>query len=163
MVKQSLSADVLKALAGKRLATAESLTGGGIGAALTAVSGASAVYAGGIISYTNEIKHALLGVPTALLDRFGAVSAPVAEAMARGAKAALKADAAVSVTGLAGPGGDEFGNPVGTVFIGYSDEATAFAREFHFSGTREEIREQTICAALTLVLEQNQDRQSPRH
>lgn len=162
-MKQSLSADVLKALAGKRLATAESLTGGGIGAALTAVSGASRVYAGGIISYTNEIKHVLLDVPTELLERRGAVSAPVAQAMAAGAKAALQADAAVSVTGLAGPGGDDFGNPVGTVFIGYADDRANFAREYHFTGTREEIRDATVQAALELVLEQNQDRQSQRH
>ncbi len=153
MVKQSLSAKVLQALAGKRLATAESLTGGGIGQAITSVSGASAVYAGGIISYTNEVKHALLGVPMETLERFGAVSAPVAEAMAKGAKRALMADVAVSVTGLAGPNGDDYGNPVGTVFIGYADETAHFAREHHFSGTREAIREQTICAALALVLE----------
>ena len=156
MVKQSLSAKVLKALAGKRLATAESLTGGGIGAAITSVSGASAVFAGGIISYTNEVKHRVLGVPVEILDTCGAVSGPVAKAMARGAVRVTGADAAVSVTGLAGPDGDEFGNPVGTVFIGYADEKTAFAREYHFEGDREEIREQTICAALKLVLEQNQ-------
>ena len=118
MVKQSLSAKVLKALAGKRLATAESLTGGGIGAAITSVSGASAVFAGGIISYTNEVKHRVLGVPVEILDTCGAVSGPVAKAMARGAVRVTGADAAVSVTGLAGPDGDEFGNPVGTVFIG---------------------------------------------
>ena len=156
MVKQSLSAKVLKALAGKRLATAESLTGGGIGAAITSVSGASAVFAGGIISYTNEVKHRVLGVPVEILDTCGAVSGPVAKAMAEGARRVTGADAAVSVTGLAGPDGDEFGNPVGTVFIGYADEKTAFAREYHFEGDREEIREQTICAALSLVLEQNQ-------
>ena len=156
MVKQSLSAKVLKALAGKKLATAESLTGGGIGAAITSVSGASAVFAGGIISYTNEVKHRVLGVPVEILDTCGAVSAPVAKAMAQGAVRVIGADAAVAVTGLAGPDGDEFGNPVGTVFIGYADEKTAFAREYHFEGDREEIREQTICAALKLVLEQNQ-------
>ena len=156
MVKQSLSAKVLTALAGKRLATAESLTGGGIGAAITSVSGASAVFAGGIISYTNEVKHRGLGVPVEILDTCGAVSGPVAKAMAEGARRVTGADAAVSVTGLAGPDGDEFGNPVGTVFIGYADEKTAFAREYHFEGDREEIREQTICAALKLVLEQNQ-------
>ena len=154
-MKRNLSAKVLTALAGKKLATAESLTGGGIGQALTSVSGASAVYAGGVISYTNEVKHALLGVPTKLLKRYGAVSAPVAQAMAEGANRALHADVAVSVTGLAGPGGDEFGNPVGTVFIGYADETTAFAREYHFEGSREEVREQTVCAALELVLEMN--------
>ena len=153
MVKQSLSAKVLTALAGKRLATAESLTGGGIGQALTSVSGASAVFAGGIISYTNRVKHRILGVPMELLDTFGAVSAPVAQAMARGALGLLEADAAVAVTGLAGPDGDEFGNPVGTVFIGYADEKTAFARAYHFEGSREEVREQTVCAALALVLQ----------
>ena len=77
-----LCCDVLKLLAGKTLATAESCTGGGIGAALTAISGSSAVYKGGIISYTNEVKHNLLAVDYTLLDTHGAVSAPVAEAMA---------------------------------------------------------------------------------
>ena len=156
MVKQSLSAKVLTALAGKRLATAESLTGGGIGQAITSVSGASAVFAGGIISYTNEVKNKVLGVPVEILDTHGAVSAPVAKAMAEGARRVIGAHAAVAVTGLAGPSGDEFGNPVGTVFIGYADEDTAFAREYHFDGSREEVREQTICAALALILEQNQ-------
>ena len=153
MVKQSLSAEVLKALSGRRLATAESLTGGGIGQALTSVSGASAIFAGGIISYTNEVKHKVLGVPAEVLDTCGAVSAPVAKAMAQGAKRVIGADVAVSVTGLAGPDGDEFGNPVGTVFIGYADEQTAFAREYHFEGDRAAVREQTICAALRLILE----------
>ena len=156
MAKRNLSADVLTALAGRRLATAESLTGGGIGQTLTSVSGASAVYAGGIISYTNEVKHKVLGVPVEILDAFGAVSAPVAQAMAEGARRVLDAHVAVAVTGLAGPSGDEFGNPVGTVFIGYADQSTAFAREYHFTGSREDVREQTICAALKLVLEQNQ-------
>ena len=151
-----LCSDVLKALAGKTLVTAESCTGGGIGAALTAVPGASNVYKGGIISYCNEIKHRLLGVEENLLEEYGAVSAPVAEAMARGARRALEADVAVSVTGLAGPGGDDFGNPVGTVFVGYSDESTTLSREFHFSGSREEVRQQAIAGAFCLILEQNQ-------
>ena len=155
MVKQSLSAKILTALAGKRLATAESLTGGGIGQAITSVSGASAVFAGGIISYTNQVKHQVLGVPMELLNTYGAVSAPVAKAMAQGAKRVIGADVAVAVTGLAGPDGDEFGNPVGTVFIGYADEQTAFARECHFTGDRAQVREQTIEAALALILELN--------
>lgn len=146
---------VLSRLQGKRLATAESLTGGGIGAAITGVPGASGVYAGGIISYTNEVKHRLLGVPTELLDTLGAVSGPVAQAMAEGARNALNADVAVSVTGLAGPDGDEFGHPVGTVFIGYADEKSALFREYHFSGDRQAVRTQTILAALELVQEQN--------
>ena len=153
MVKPSLSAKVLTALAGKRLATAESLTGGGIGQAITSVSGASAVFAGGIISYTNEVKHKVLGVPVETLNTLGPVSAPVAQAMAQGARNVIGADVAVAVTGLAGPDGDEFGNPVGTVFIGYADGHTAFAREYHFEGDRAEVREQTIEAALALILE----------
>ena len=153
MVKRNLSAEVLTALAGKGLATAESLTGGGIGQALTSVSGASAVYMGGIISYTNEVKHKVLGVPAETLSTFGAVSAPVAKAMAEGARRVIGADVAVAVTGLAGPGGDEFGNPVGTVFIGYADETAALAQEYHFGGDRAAVREQTISAALALILE----------
>lgn len=148
-----LCKQVLDRLAGKTLATAESCTGGGIGAALTAVSGSSAVYKGGIVSYCNEIKHALLGVDEKLLEELGAVSGPVAREMAIGARNALSADVAVSVTGLAGPGGDEYGNPVGTVFIGYADAKTALAREYHFSGDREEVRRQAICSALELILE----------
>ena len=154
-MKTKLSADVLKALSGRTLATAESLTGGGIGAALTSVSGASAVYVGGIVSYVNRVKRDQLGVSEEILNTLGAVSQPVAQAMAQGAKNALNADVAVSVTGLAGPDGDAFGHPVGTVFIGYADDRTAFAREYHFDGDRAQVREQTICAALSLVLEMN--------
>ena len=120
----SLSCKVLKTLEGKTLATAESCTGGMIGAALTAIPGSSAVYKGGVISYTNQIKHDLLGVSQLLLKEKGAVSKEVAEAMAVGVRNTMKADVAVSVTGLAGPGGDEYGNPVGTVFIGYADDST---------------------------------------
>ncbi len=149
----SLCCDVLSSLQGRTLVTAESLTGGGIGAALTAICGSSAVYKGGIISYTNEVKAQILGVPGEMLETCGAVSLPVAKAMAEGARRLLKADVAVSVTGLAGPGGDEYGNPVGTVCIGYCDEKTSFSRIYRFSGGREEVRKQTIREALKLVLE----------
>ena len=149
----SLCEQVLTRLEGKRLATAESLTGGRIGAALTAVPGASRVYAGGVVSYTDGVKERLLVVPAEALERFGAVSAPVAQAMAQGARRQLQADVAVSVTGLAGPGGDAYGNPVGTVFIGYADEIRACAREYHFTGDREQIRTKTVEAALKLLLE----------
>lgn len=151
----SLCCKVLEALAGKTLATAESCTGGGIGAALTAIPGSSAVYKGGIISYTNWVKHNLLGVDQHLLDTLGAVSAPVAEAMAKGAREAIQADIAVSVTGLAGPGGDEFGNPVGLVFIGYSDARKTLSRRFLFPGSREEIRQTACREALKLILDNN--------
>ena len=148
----SLASEVLSKLSGKTLATAESCTGGMIGAALTAVPGSSAVYKGGIISYCNGIKQSLLGVDGEVLRKFGAVSAPVAEAMALGAKKALESDAAVSVTGLAGPGGDEYGNPVGTVFIGYADAGKTVVQEYHFSGDRETVRRQAAVAALELIL-----------
>ena len=151
----SLSCKVLDALKGKTLVTAESCTGGGIGAVLTAVPGSSEVYKGGIISYTNWVKHNLLGVDQQLLDRVGAVSAPVAEAMAVGARRRLEADVAVSVTGLAGPGGDDYGHTVGTVFVGYSDCAVTQSREYHFSGDRENVRQQAAEAALNMVLEYN--------
>ena len=151
----SLCCKVLEALAVKTLATAESCTGGGIGAALTAIPGSSAVYKGGIISYTNWVKHNLLGVDQHLLDTMGAVSAPVAEAMAKGAREAIQADIAVSVTGLAGPGGDEFGNPVGLVFIGYSDAGKTLSRRFLFPGSREEIRQAACREALKFILDNN--------
>ena len=145
--------DVIARLQGRTLATAESCTGGGIGEALTQVSGASAVYKGGIISYCNEIKWKLLSVPEEFLNTYGAVSASVARAMAQGARATLDADIAVSVTGLAGPTGDEFGNPVGTVFIGYADESRCLSREYFFTGSREEVREKAVDAALKLIVE----------
>lgn len=149
----SLCCEVLEKLQGRTLVSAESCTGGGIGAVLTAVPGSSEVYKGGIISYTNWVKANVLHVPQALLDTVGAVSAPVAEAMAKGAREVLQADVAVSVTGLAGPGGDEYGNPVGTVFLGYSDEKETIFREFHFRGDRDAVRSQALEEALKLVLE----------
>lgn len=151
----NLCSKVLETLKGKTLVTAESLTGGGIGAALTAVPGSSEVYKGGVISYTNWVKANVLGVSGEVLDTCGAVSEPVAQAMAEGVRQVLQADVSVSVTGLAGPGGDEYGNPVGTVFIGYADEKGSVVKHCLFSGTREEIRRQTIEAALNLVLVKN--------
>ena len=147
--------EVLSALSGKTLVTAESLTGGGIGAALTAVPGSSAVYKGGVISYTNWVKEKVLGVPGEILEQYGAVSVQTAGYMASGVRKLLQADAAVSVTGLAGPGGDKFGNPVGTVFIGYCDAQVNVSKKYLFSGSREEIRTAAIREALRLVLERN--------
>lgn len=149
---KKLASDLLTALAGKTLATAESCTGGGIGQALTSVPGSSSVFLGGIISYTNAVKRKLLGVSDSLLEEFGAVSKEVAAAMAQGAVEALGAYAAISVTGLAGPDGDDRGNPVGTVFIGYRDPQNSAVRKYHFSGSRGEIRQQAVEAALCLAL-----------
>ena len=149
----SLSSKVIAALQGKTLATAESITGGGIGSALTDVSGSSAVYMGGIISYTNQVKHEILGVPQEILDVWGAVSSRTAAAMASGVRKLLKTDIAVSVTGLAGPRGDEFGNPLGTVYIGYDSDGISEVKHCLFSGSRQEIRSQVIEAALQMILD----------
>lgn len=153
---KSLCCEVLTALKGKTLVTAESLTGGGIGAALTAIPGSSEVYKGGIICYTNWVKQNILGVPEEILNTHGAVSQPTARSMAEGVRKLLNADIAVSVTGLAGPGGDEYGNPLGTVCIGYQDEARTITHCFQFQGSREDVRSQTIEAALKLVLAYNE-------
>ena len=149
----SLCCNVLKALEGKTLVTAESCTGGGIGAALTAVPGSSAVYKGGVICYTNWVKENILSVDPALLESYGAVSLPVAEAMAVGVRKLLQADAAVSVTGLAGPGGDDYGHSVGTVYIGCATGNNTVVREYHLTGGREEVRQAAVKSALKLVLE----------
>ena len=149
-----LCSDVLAALKGKTLATAESCTGGMIGAALTAGPGASKVYKGGIISYWSDVKQELLGVDPEDLKNLGPVSAQVAGSMADGARKALHTDYGISVTGLAGPDGDEFGKPVGTVFVGLSTRSKTVARQFRFYGDREDIRNQAARAALEFILEE---------
>ena len=123
-----LCCEVLERLQGKTLATAESLTGGGIGAALTGIPGSSAVYKGGVISYCDEVKAEVLGVPQEILDAHGAVSEPCARAMAEGARRITGADIAVSVTGAAGPDPDERGVPVGIVYIGLATPKGTFCR-----------------------------------
>ena len=137
--------------AGKTLATAESCTGGLLGALLTAVPGSSDVYRGGVISYCNAVKHGLLGVPEALLEEYGAVSWQVAEAMAEGACRAAQADFGVSTTGLAGPDGDGSGKPVGLVYVGCAGPKGVTHRELHLTGSRDEIRQQACREALALL------------
>ena len=148
----SLSSDAIEILKGKTLSTAESCTGGGIGAALTAVPGSSAVYKGGVISYTTEVKKEILCVPEEWLEKYGAVSSWVAMEMASGVRGLLHTDVAVSVTGLAGPGGDEYGHPVGTVYIAYEDRQRNGVHHYCFEGDREAVRSQTVEAALKLIL-----------
>ncbi|MGM9640159.1 MAG: CinA family protein [Faecousia sp.] len=154
MTKPTAS-EVLEALRsrGLSLATAESCTGGLIGGALTAVPGSSDTYRGGIISYTNEIKQKLLGVPGETLAQYGAVSAPVAEAMALGAAESLGADVAVSTTGLAGPGGDEYGNPVGTVYLARAYHGQVKCVHCRFGGDRAQVRQGATDRAMELILE----------
>lgn len=122
---------------------------------ITAVPGASAVYKGGVVSYSNWVKEHCLGVSHDILVKDGAVSEQVAIRMATGVRDLLQADVAVSVTGLAGPSGDEYGNPVGTVWIGYADCKKSLAKHCVFNGGREEIRNQAIIESLKLILEEN--------
>lgn len=159
-MENSLEASLVQLLKARNqtCATAESCTGGGIAARITSVPGASDVFKGGIVSYVNAVKHALLGVPQSILDTVGAVSSDCARAMAEGARRALKTDWAVSVTGLAGPGGGTPEKPVGLVYIGLAGPSgPAQVRECHFTGDRDAIRRQTSTAALTLL----HDRLSP--
>ena len=149
----NLTCDVIKALQGKTLVTAESCTGGGIGAALTSVPGSSEVFKGGIICYTNWVKENILEIEPQMIKKYGPVSIPVAASMALNARLMMDANIGLSVTGLAGPGGDEYGNPVGTVCIGYSSNERSFTKQFLFTGDREEVRNHAINAALTIVLE----------
>lgn len=137
---------------GKTVVTAESCTGGGIGQALTSVAGSSAVYLGGVISYTNSVKQKLLCVSAEVLKEHGAVSEETAMAMASGARDLLSADFGISVTGLAGPDGDGSGKPVGLVYIGLANQTAVRAVEYRFSGHRQSIRAQAVCAALELLL-----------
>lgn len=138
---------------GKTIATAESCTGGLIGAALTAIPGSSDVVAGGIISYSNDVKMAQLGVDGDTLREFGAVSEQTARQMAEGARAQLGVDLAVAVTGIAGPGGEVEGKPVGTVFISASSSQGTRVVECHFDGDRNGVRMQTLATALRMMLE----------
>jgi len=140
--------------AGLRVATAESCTGGMIAAALTAIAGSSDVVERGFVTYSNEAKSELLGVPAPLIAQCGAVSAEVAEAMARGALAHAPVDLAVSVTGIAGPGGATPGKPVGLVHLGIARRGGACRTERHvFPGDRTAIRAAAARRALALLRE----------
>lgn len=138
----------------KTLATAESCTGGMIGAEITSVPGASAVFMGGIISYDNSVKSGILGVGETTLKDRGAVSVETAAQMAAGAKKVCGADVAVSVTGIAGPGGGSAEKPVGTVCFGIASEMGVRAVKMNFSpdGSREDIRRQSVDFAMELVI-----------
>jgi len=138
---------------GWRLAVAESCTGGGLGATITDQPGSSVFFLGGVVAYDNRLKRTLLGVTDETLAEFGAVSLHVAERMAAGCRLRLDADVAVSITGIAGPGGGIADKPVGLVFIGVSTAATTAAARFVFSGDRADVRRQAIQAALHLTLD----------
>ena len=137
---------------GLTLGTAESCTGGLIAKYMTDLPGSSAVFRGGVVSYTDGVKAGVLGVPQGLLDQYGAVSPQVAEAMARRAKAALGCDIAISSTGIAGPDTDDRGTPVGLVYLGLAYEDKCYVKEFHAGHVaRERVRRQSAQTALDLV------------
>ncbi|MEZ0336103.1 MAG: competence/damage-inducible protein A [Gemmatimonadales bacterium] len=137
--------------AGQRLVTAESCTGGLAGARLTEIAGSSDVYDGGVVCYSNRLKTEQLGVPAPLIAEHGAVSEAVARSMATGARERLGAGVAVSVTGVAGPGGGTPEKPVGTVWLAVADASGVMARHVMFAGSRQEIRGRAAQMALFLL------------
>ena len=136
---------------GLTMGTAESCTGGLVAKRLTDLSGASAVFRGGVVSYTNEVKAGVLGVPQEMLDEFGAVSAQVAQAMAQGARKVLGCDLAVSLTGVAGPNPDDRGNPVGLIYVALDTPEGTRVRELHLINGRARIRTVAATNAFDMV------------
>lgn len=136
---------------GETLATAESLTGGLLSGAVTAVPGSSAAYVGGLVTYATELKQRLLGVPAELIASDGVVSAACAEAMARGAASRTGAAWALATTGVAGPDLQE-GKPAGTVFVGLVGPGVETHRRLTLGGDRQDVRAGTVSAALDMLV-----------
>lgn len=132
----------------RTLAIAESCTGGSLGGAFTDISGASNVFAGGVICYTDDIKVALLGVPESILEQHGAVSAECAVALASGAAERLSADYGLSITGFAGPDGGNEKNPVGTIHIGYHSPIGVWCKTVQYTGGRLDVKARAVQTAL---------------
>ena len=137
---------------GFHLGLAESCTGGMFGERITAVSGASGYFLGGVISYDDRVKEKVLGVPPDVIVEKGAVSAECALAMARGVRQLLSVEVAVSITGVAGPTGGTAAKPVGTTFIAVVTPERERVEQYAWSGSREEVRQQSVQAALDLVI-----------
>ncbi|MFN3668583.1 MAG: CinA family protein [Brevundimonas sp.] len=153
---QTLARQVIDRAAarGLMLATAESCTGGLVAGALTAIAGSSAVVECGYVTYSNAAKTALVGVPAALIERHGAVSEPVARAMAEGAAARSGVDVSVSITGIAGPGGGSADKPVGLVHFGATGPAGLIHAEHRFGDLgREGVRLASVRVAMGLLLD----------
>lgn len=153
-MEQQLAARLVSLCAARGLTvvTAESCTGGLVAGAITAIPGASNVLDRGFVTYSNAAKTELLGVPAGLIDAVGAVSEAVARRMAAGARLRANADLAVSVTGIAGPGGGSVAKPVGTVWFGFaSRRGELFARHKLFTGSRDAIRAASVIYALELL------------
>ena len=144
-------------LRGITVGTAESCTGGLIAHVLTEVPGSSGYFVGGIVSYSNEIKERDLGVAADVIARHGAVSAQTARAMATGARLRLGVDVAVSVTGIAGPGGGSDEKPIGLTYIGIADRDGVDVRRYAWTGDRTANKRSSAAAALTLMIERLED------
>jgi nicotinamide-nucleotide amidase len=136
---------------GETIASAESLTGGLVAAALTSVPGASAAFRGGIVAYATDLKAAVLGVPDDLLEQRGAVDPAVAEAMAEGARSRLGTTVGISTTGVAGPDPAD-GKQVGTVFVAVAGPGGVVSRELALTGDRQAIRAASVESALDLLV-----------
>ena len=140
--------------AGKTLAVAESCTGGLLGGAITSIPGSSLYFSGGVVAYGNSAKMSLLGVPSGLIAAHGAVSREVGVAMAEGALSLFRADLAIAVTGVAGPGGGSRGKPVGTVWVAIvARGGVRYAHRFRFPGDREAVRRETVKASLGAAID----------
>jgi len=138
---------------GLKLAIAESCTGGLLGGAVTAAAGSSSYFRGGVIAYDNDIKRDILGVQSADLEKYGAVSDSVVRAMAAGAAKLFYANCAISVSGIAGPGGGTDEKPVGLVFIGVYHQGQTQSRSFVFKGGRDDVRTQSVKAAIEFLID----------
>ncbi|MFO0801536.1 MAG: competence/damage-inducible protein A [Gemmataceae bacterium] len=151
--EQELQDVVVQLMCEKRrsLVTAESITGGLVANRICQVPGASEWFHGGVVSYTNDVKHRELGVPRDLLDRFGAVSEPVARAMAEGVRERFGTDLAVATTGFAGPGGGTEENPLGTAYVALAHADGTDVTRYGWLGTRQEIQSRTAKLALNMV------------
>jgi len=139
---------------GKTVVVAESCTGGLLGGAITSIPGSSLYFSGGVLAYGNSAKISLLGVPPDLIAARGAVSREVAVAMADGVLSIFRADLAIAVTGVAGPGGGSRGKPVGTVWVAVvSPGGVRYAHRFRFSGGREAVRREAVRASLCAAID----------
>ncbi|MBR4131860.1 MAG: CinA family protein [Oscillospiraceae bacterium] len=152
MDKAKRLVDALREM-GKTVATAESCTGGLIGKRITDVPGSSNVYPGGVISYSCEIKRRVLGVDPAVLETQGAVCETVAAQMAEGVRTLMGSDYGLSSTGVAGPDSDDFGNPVGLVYLGLTDGVHTKVLELHLTGDRASIRRKAAERALSTLFD----------
>jgi PncC family amidohydrolase len=139
---------------GATVSFAESCTGGMLSSMVTSVAGVSDVYMGSIVAYSNEVKESVLGVERRLLQSSGAVSSPVARAMARGVRDLIGTTWSVSITGIAGPGGGSVERPVGTVFVAIAGPGVDRAVEQHFTGGRHVIQQASADYALQLLIEE---------